>query len=147
MASKAWYQQNFRGKRYGYRSGLEEKISKQLEGEGIEPEYETHKLPYKVEKMCKYTPDFMPTSNIVIETKGYFLPKDRVKHLLLKEQYPEIDFRFVFTNANSKLNKTSKTTYGAWCEKNGFKYAEKTIPKEWIKEIKRKENNNVEMVN
>jgi len=40
----------------------------------------------------------------------------------------------VFTNSNTKINKGSKTTYGMWCSKNGFLYADKLIPKEWLNE-------------
>ena len=47
------------------------------------------------------------------------------KHLLVREQNPDIDIRFLFVNANNKLNKSSKTTYGAWCDKNKILWAEK----------------------
>jgi len=45
-----------------------------------------------------------------------------------------MDIRFVFTNSKNKINKKSKTTYGMWCEKNGFKYADKEIPDSWFEE-------------
>jgi len=38
----------------------------------------------------------------------------------------------VFMNANNKLRKGSNTTYAAWCDKKGIKYANKTIPKSWL---------------
>ena len=69
-----------------------------------------------------------------IETKGRLLLDDKKKHLYIKEQYPELDTRFVFQNANAKFSKNSKTTYAMWAEKHGFKWAEKTIPVEWINE-------------
>ena len=53
----------------------------------------------------------------------------------IKEQYPEIDFRIVFYNANQKIKKGSKTTYAMWCDKHGIKWANKTIPPEWVEEI------------
>ena len=56
------------------------------------------------------------------------------KHLLIKEQHPQLDIRFVFVRADNKLSPKSKTTYGGWCEKNGFIYSEKFIPKEWFNE-------------
>ena len=59
-----------------------------------------------------------------------------MKMLLVKEQHPEYEFRFIFTNSKAKISKVSNTTYGRWCEKNGFKYADKLIPTEWIEEIK-----------
>lgn len=120
----------------GFRSGLEEKIAEQLKSEGIDPKFETLKLPYRVEKTCTYTPDFPVGKHIIIETKGRFQTADRMKMLEVKKQYPEYDFRFVFTNSNSRISKASKTTYGKWCEKNGFKFADKTIPAEWIEDIK-----------
>lgn len=121
---------------YGFRSGLEERIAEQLKANGIDPKFETIKLPYHVEKDCKYTPDFPVGKSIIIETKGRFMTADRMKMLLLQKQYPEYEFRFVFDNSNARISKISKTTYGRWCEKNGFKYADKLIPQEWIEEIK-----------
>ena len=67
-------------------------------------------------------------------TKGRFVLEDRKKHLLVKQQHPELDIRFVFSNSKNKINKKSKTTYADWCEKNGFKYADKVIPDEWFEE-------------
>ena len=43
---------------------------------------------------------------------------------------------FVFNNSKARISKISKTTYGEWCERNGFKYADKVIPQSWIEEIK-----------
>jgi len=120
----------------GFRSGLEEKIAAQLKSEGIDPKFETLKLPYRVEKNCTYTPDFPVGKKIIIETKGRFQTADRMKMLMAQKQHPEYEFRFIFSNSNAKISKASNTTYGRWCEKNGFKYADKVIPQEWIKEIK-----------
>ena len=120
----------------GFRSGLEDKIADQLRAEGIDPKYEEETITYRVEKTCKYTTDFPLTSLLKIETKGWFKTADRMKMLLIKAQYPHIEFRFVFNNSKSRISKASKTTYGAWCDKNGFKYADKLIPQEWIQEIK-----------
>jgi len=47
---------------------------------------------------------------IYIETKGRFLAKDRTKHILVQEQYPDIDLRFIFSNSRQKLYKGSSTT-------------------------------------
>lgn len=59
---------------------------------------------------------------------------DRKKHLLVKIQHPDLDIRFVFSNPNAKLRKGSPTTYADWCKKNGFLYAGKTVPLEWVQE-------------
>lgn len=122
------------GLKHGYRSGLEERIALEIAAAGITVEYESTKILYVTpQTLHKYTPDFVLPNGIVIETKGRFLQSDRKKHLLIKEQHPDIDIRFVFTNSKAKISKVSKTTYGMWCEKYGFKYTDKQIPKEWLK--------------
>jgi len=124
------------GQLYGFRSGLEEKIAKELQDNGIDPKFETIKLPFVEHKNRTYTPDFPVSETIIIETKGRFLTADRMKMLEVQRQYPHIDFRFIFNNSRAKISKVSQTTYGKWCEKNGFKYADKHVPQEWIEEIK-----------
>ncbi len=99
--------------------------------------YEEVTIPYKLEHT--YVTDFRLTGlngkMMFIETKGYFKSKDRTKHKKIREQHPYIDIRFIFMNSSTKLNKKSSTTYGSWCTKHGFKYADREIPKEWIYEI------------
>ena len=122
-------------KKYGFKSGLEENISKQIEGKGIEVQYESEKVAYVIPASeHTYNPDFKLPNGIRVETKGRFVLADRKKHLLVKAQNPELDIRFVFTNSKNKINKKSKTTYGDWCDKHGFKYADKEIPDEWFGE-------------
>ena len=124
------------GKKHGFRSGLEDRFIQELEEYGLEPNYEAKKFEYIIpESKHNYTPDFPLSPHIVIETKGRWVVEDRQKMLLIKEQYPDIDFRIVFYNANQKIKKGSKTTYAMWCDKHGFKWAHKTIPPEWIEEI------------
>ena len=126
-----------RGMIQGYRSGLEKSVGEQLSTSSVLWAFECEKIPY-VTKGHTYTPDFkIGTTDkyCYIETKGYFLPKDRTKHLLLKEQYPEMDLRFVFTNPFNKLSKRSKTTYADWCDKHGFRWARGQIPEHWITEF------------
>lgn len=122
-----------RARSLGYRSMLEVKIAKQLEDAGISFGYETLKLPYRVNEVRTYVPDLVLPNGIIIETKGRFVAADRKKHLLIKKQHPELDIRFVFSNSKTKLSKGSKTTYGAWCTKNGYMYADKEVPLEWLK--------------
>jgi len=120
---------------HGYRSGLEDKVAKQLEDLGIEVRFESFKIEYEVPaRKAKYTPDFLLPNGLIIETKGRFLTADRQKHILVKAQRPELDIRFVFSNSRARISKTSKTTYADWCEKHGFKFADKVIPLSWIKE-------------
>lgn len=119
--------------KYGWRSGLEERIAEQLDKAGVGYTYEEYKINYiRPESKHTYTPDFRLPNGIIIETKGRFLQGDRVKHLWVKEQHPELDIRFVFSNSKARISKTSKTTYAAWCDKYGFLYADKFIPKEWL---------------
>lgn len=126
------------GKKYGFRSGLEEKISKQLESLNVSYRYEAEALPFvQPEKNRKYTPDFFiydeeDNLKLIIESKGRFTVADRQKMLWIKKQYPDSDIRMVFSNSKTKISKGSKTTYGMWCEKNGFIYADKLIPREWL---------------
>jgi len=121
------------GKKYGFRSGLEEKVGEQLKKLYGSVEYETEKIKYTINEVRTYTPDFKLPNGIIIETKGRFTPDDRKKHLLIKEQYPDLDIRFVFSNSNNKIRKGSKTSYADWCDKNGFLFANKLIPEEWLK--------------
>ncbi len=116
-----------------YRSMFEINIAKSLAERGVSFEYETQKLTY-IPKPRTYTPDFYLTeTNIYVEAKGHLDRADRAKMSLIKKQYPELDIRFVFMNANNKIYKGSKTTYAMWANKHGFEWAEKNIPEEWLK--------------
>lgn len=125
---------------HGWRSGLEESVAAQLDALKVPYEYERLVIKYTPPaKTRRYTPDFVLLSNgIIVETKGRFLTADRQKHLAIQSEHPEYDIRFVFSNPNARISKTSKTTYAMWCESHGFRYAAKTIPLAWIKERKRK---------
>ena len=120
--------------KYGYRSGLEREVAKSLRKRKVPVKYETEKIKWEDFMVRTYTPDFLLPNGIIIETKGRFTVQDRRKHKEIKKQYPKLDIRFVFTNANAKLSKTSKTTYAQWCTRYGFKYATGDIPDEWIQE-------------
>jgi len=119
----------------GHKSGLETRIDEQLSAQGIDGEYEQHDIKYSIPQTNHtYKPDFRLPNGIFIESKGWFLPEDRKKHLLIKEQNPDIDLRFVLQSPNGKIYKGSKTTYSQWCDKHGFKWAGKEIPQIWIDE-------------
>ena len=123
------------GLKHGFRSGLERIVAIQLEEVGITDCYEQLVLKYVTpEKPHRYTPDFQLPNGIIIETKGRFMVKDRLKHLLVQQQHPELDIRFVFSNSKARISKTSRTTYAAWCDKFNFKYADRLIPEAWIGE-------------
>ncbi len=122
----------------GYRSGLEDKVSRQITDAGLPLSYEEDKIQYVwPERSSTYTPDFkLPKQGgfFYVETKGRWTVEDRHKHLLIKQQRPDLDIRMVFHNQNAKLYKGSPTTYAQWCEKHGFRYGHKTIPQEWLEE-------------
>lgn len=122
------------GLKHGFRSGLEDKVAAELSAQGVPFEFEKLVIEYrKPEKLSKYTPDFVLKNGIIVETKGRFVTADRQKHILVKQQHPELDIRFVFSNSRGRISKQSQTTYAMWCERYGFKYADKSIPQEWTK--------------
>lgn len=122
---------------HGVRSGLEEKICKELSDKGVAYEYETLKIKYtKPAKEHTYTPDIVLPNNIIVELKGRWTAEDRQKMALVKKQHPGLDIRMIFSNSKAKISKVSKTTYGMYCEKLGIPFADKTIPKDWINEQK-----------
>lgn len=119
----------------GYRSGLEDANADHLKRLGEPVSYEEITLGYtRPSRPSKYTPDFPLSNGIIVETKGRFVTADRQKHLHLKAQHPDLDVRFVFSNPNTKIGKKSATSYADWCDRNGFLYAARLIPEEWVRE-------------
>jgi hypothetical protein len=124
-----------RGLVEGYRSGLEDKVADQLRALSVPVYYEATKVRYTPPlKTRTYSPDFILPNGIIIETKGRFVTADRQKHKHIAAEHPHLDVRFVFSNPNQRISKTSKTTYAKWCEDHGFVYAAKLIPKDWLAE-------------
>ena len=118
-----------------YRSGLEEKNAIMFEKAGVNVEYEEAFLEYEVpSSKHRYTPDFILPNGVIVETKGLLSLEDRKKHIIIKKQFPHLDIRFVFSNPNQKLYKGSPTTYTMWCKKQGFLYAQKLTPVQWLRE-------------
>jgi hypothetical protein len=120
------------------KSGLEEVVYHYLTNANCTFKYESLKVTYFQPEVKKtYRPDF--------PIKGSFNSADRKKMKLVKKQNPKLDIRFIFSNAKTKIGKKSLTTYGKWCELNDFPYhciysTQQTFPKEWLKEIKEKQN-------
>ena len=129
-------------KTFKFRSGLEVRVAEQLEELGVDYDYESYSIKYeRPAQISKYTPDFLIIINgLLVETKGRFTSQERKKFKLLKEQHPEIDLRFVFSNPNTRIGKKSKTTYGMWCERIGYPYAKELIPTKWLKENGKKKD-------
>jgi hypothetical protein len=139
-----------------FRSGLEKQVAEQLDEEGVAYSHEGQWVRYVVpEREAKYLPDFsFAGCPIILEPKGRFggnykgfkgrqmvgakdaAVKERQKFVLLKEQHPELDIRFVFSRASTPIYAGSKTTYAKWATDHGFKWCEKVVPPEWIAEIK-----------
>lgn len=127
-----------------YRSKFEGEVAKVLKGSYAR--YEPFMISYV--KVHTYKPDWILPNGIILEAKGRFKSEDRAKHLLIKEQHPDLDIRFIF-KFNNKLYKSSKTRYSDWCKQYGYKYAFQRLPKKsklplmrnelkkWIKEKKK----------
>lgn len=123
------------GIKHGWRSGLEERVAKDLAERGIGYRYEEITGEYLVPaRVSRYTPDFVLWNGIVIETKGRWVTSDRKKIRLIRTQFPDLDFRMVFSNSRSRISKQSKTTYADFCKKLGIPFADKLIPEEWLLE-------------
>lgn len=123
----------------GYRSKAEGNFAKYLKAHKIKFLYEPEKFKYwQPETPRTYLPDFKIKDQLFIEFKGRFTASDRKKMLLVKDQWPEYEFRLVFMQDNP-ITKTSKTRYSDWAEKNGFKYhVGISLPQAWIKEFRDK---------
>ena len=121
-------------RKYGFRSGLELTISDKLKSDKVKFKYEAIKIEWQDIAYRIYTPDFILNNGIIIEVKGRFTTADRMKHLAIRKQYPNLDIRFVFENSNAKIRKGSKTSYAKWCIRHKFRYYDRIIPECWIKE-------------
>jgi hypothetical protein len=120
--------------KHGYRSGLEHNLSIYLDEHKVKYDYENIKIEWEDLAYRTYTPDFVLYNGIIIETKGRFMAADRRKHIAIKKQHPKLDIRFVFTNSKSKLSKGAKSSYADWCIRHGFRYYDRIIPEDWLKE-------------
>ena len=117
-----------------YRSGLEKETVAWLKERQKKVCYEELRSEWEDLMYRTYTPDFELDNGIIIETKGIFSAADRRKHVEIKKQHPTLDIRFVFSNANAKLYKGAKSRYSDWCDKQGFMWAHRVIPEEWLNE-------------
>lgn len=101
-----------------------------------EIEYESDKIPYRVESNHNYIPDFTITrtngEKVYVEAKGYLRPADMTKMKLVKAQHPELDIRFVFYK-DQKIPRARNLKYTDWATKNGFPYSIGIIPVEWFR--------------
>lgn len=118
----------------GYRSVFELRVNTWMKEEGLDIPYEPEKIAYVVPASNhKYTPDWK-VGNVVFEGKGYFPPAERKKLLHIIESNPDITVRMVFQNAQTKINKRSKTSYADWCDKHNIEWVDFTRDKEKLLE-------------
>lgn len=122
------------------RSKLELKFEEIIKEFNVEYDYEVTKIPYTIpESNHNYTVDWTFINGLLVETKGYLSDhKERYKYVLLKQQHPDLDLRFVFDNPN-KLCGGTKMTHAKWAEKYGFAYCsirDVEQIKQWIKDGK-----------
>lgn len=115
-------------RRNGYRSGFERTLANDLKMDKVLFTYESERIPYILHST--YSPDFVLPSGIIVEAKGVLSVEDKRKMVAVKQQHPHLDIRFVFMKADNKIPRT-KQTHGEWATKNGFIWADGTIPKEW----------------
>ena len=122
------------------RSKLELKFEEIIKEFDVAYDYEVTKIPYTIpESNHNYTVDWTFINGLLVETKGYLSDhKERYKYVLLKQQHPDLDLRFVFDNPN-KLCGGTKMTHAKWAEKYNFPYCsirDVEQIKQWIKDGK-----------
>ena len=114
---------------------FEERVIDDLNVRDVPYMYEPEKLAYYVER--HYVPD-LKLGTMYVELKGYFRQDAQRKMKAVKAQHPELDIRFVFQNASAtvqgakKRKDGSKMTCKEWADRNGFMWAEGTVPEEWL---------------
>tara|TARA_Y100000385_G_C12579337_1_gene419776 strand:- start:25 stop:390 length:366 start_codon:yes stop_codon:yes gene_type:complete len=114
---------------------FEARVIEDLNERGVSYQYEPDKMAYYVER--HYIPD-LAVGNMIVELKGYLRQDSQRKMKSIKAQYPDLDIRFVFQKASStiqgakKRKDGSKMTCAEWADRQGFVWAEGTIPEEWL---------------
>jgi predicted nuclease of restriction endonuclease-like RecB superfamily len=117
-----------------FKSKFEQTVATELQELLGNIDYEPDKIHFvQPAKKRFYLPDFKLRKDTYIECKGKWTADDRAKHVWIREQHPEITVYMLFQNANVRLTKRSKTTYGDWATKNNMVWADyrQGIPKEW----------------
>jgi hypothetical protein len=95
----------------------------------VEALLKMRKLPFKYEVdtleyslSLAYKPDWTMGAGLYLEAKGRFDYIERRKIAAVKEAHPDKEVRMCFMR-NQKISKSSKTTYGDWCDKHGIKWS------------------------
>ena len=108
------------------RNLFESKLYHTLKRHKVKFEYEGEKIAYVLAR--HYIPDFIVHTHVgkvYIEAKGQLRPEDKTKLRAVKKQHPELDIRLLFYASNKN--------YIRWAEKNGFRWAVNSIPRDWLK--------------
>ena len=113
----------------GFRNQFEERLGSFLDDRRVAYEYETLVLSYTLEG--KYKPDFILPNGIIIEAKGFFRTNAQRTLRAVKKKHPKLDIRLVFYNQNQKVQGSKLKCY-EWAVKYKFKFANGSIPEEWI---------------
>lgn len=124
----------------GFRSGLEMRIAKTMDDNGISYEYEPrdkiieYYVPVK-NALCKdcgstnivrkreYLIDFI-VGDKWLEVKGRFTAQDRKKMIAVRECASDKNFVIVLQAPNAKV--TKRMTAAEWCDKNNFEWVKST---------------------
>ena len=115
-----------------FRSDLELHIYNRARKSRKKIEFEPFYIPYVIKG--NYLPDFVLPNGIIVEAKGRLDAGTCKKMRCVKASNPHLDIRFVFQDANKKLNKRSKMKHWQWAERYGFPWSEGIIPLSWWRE-------------
>jgi hypothetical protein len=121
-----------RNRERGHRSGLETKVEEALQKQGLSFSYEKESFVYY--RKGRYTPDFTIDGEhpFHIEVKGYWFPQDRSKVLATIIANPDMRLLVALQRPFMTISKKSKTSYAAWCTKNGIPWCSIPIPEDFI---------------
>ena len=125
-----------RKKKSLYKSGLEKRFAELLFKHGVKAEYEAKRFEFV--RMAHYVPDWKLSDSLYIETKGYFSPRNRGDLLSFREQHPGVEIFLVFSVPSNRLTSKSKTTYGEWADRHGFRWCGITDAHRLLEDFKRK---------
>ena len=130
----------YEAKKRRFRNKFETRTGEWLQKRDISFDYESERLAYTV--TGKYVPDFIVQTNrgktLYIETKGNgrsFDAATRRKMVAVRDQHPDKDIRIVFYSDGAfgaTRKDGTRLRQSEWADKNGFKWAIKEIPDEWL---------------
>lgn len=119
------------------RSYEERVLQEALKDLAVPPfQYESVKLPYVLRR--NYTPDFS-VPGVHVEVKGWWPPEDRAKLKAVRLSNPNDVILVVLVRPETKISKTSKTTYSQWCEQWGISWVpfnkDPAVIRQWVETV------------